>query len=397
MGERKVLNKYIPADFDPALIPRGKKLSSKDGTVPVRMMLPFTAQCGTCNTFLYRGTKFNSRKEAMGGPDGTYLGIARWRFYIKCTSCSRPITFLTDPRSADYEMESGGTRNYEVYKDKAETEEAAVQDQEEEEKLDPMKALENRVLDSQREMHELAQLEAIRAMNARHVHLLLSGEAKGSEHPGSIQDQADAGPDKDKDDESLLTAEDEALIRSIKFGKSSKAPPPPHGDGSVAPEAGSSSSFAALRRLDERDEERLEQERRRHVRELERQVKLGAQANAATATAATPSSSNGAAASKLPVIIAKKRKRVPGAEPKRATTEGARVSVRPNAGGKASEVAPVAAGKATAGAEKPTHVAAAAESAPASTKSQSGDVARAGGGLSSLLGGYGSDDDSSDE
>jgi hypothetical protein len=33
MGERKIINKYIPPDFDPALVPRGKKLSSKDGTV----------------------------------------------------------------------------------------------------------------------------------------------------------------------------------------------------------------------------------------------------------------------------------------------------------------------------------------------------------------------------
>jgi len=40
MGDRKVTNKYIPADFDPSLVPKGKKLSSKDGTVPVRMMLP---------------------------------------------------------------------------------------------------------------------------------------------------------------------------------------------------------------------------------------------------------------------------------------------------------------------------------------------------------------------
>jgi len=98
MGDRKVTNKYIPADFDPKKIPRGKKLSEKDGTVPVRMMLPFSVQCSTCNTFLYRGRKFNSKKEPMGGPDGKYLGITRFRFYIKCTHCSRHITFLTDPK-----------------------------------------------------------------------------------------------------------------------------------------------------------------------------------------------------------------------------------------------------------------------------------------------------------
>lgn len=98
MGERKVVNKYIPADFDPSLVPRGKKLSSKDGTVPVRMMLPFSMQCETCHEFLYRGRKFNSRKEPMGGPDGRYLGILRFRFYIKCSYCSRPISFLTDPK-----------------------------------------------------------------------------------------------------------------------------------------------------------------------------------------------------------------------------------------------------------------------------------------------------------
>ena len=96
MGERKVLNKYIPADFDPALVPRGKKLSSKDGTVPVRMMLPFSMQCSNCGEFLYRGRKYNSKKEAVQGPDGRYLGIQRWRFYIKCNQCARPITFTTD-------------------------------------------------------------------------------------------------------------------------------------------------------------------------------------------------------------------------------------------------------------------------------------------------------------
>jgi Saf4/Yju2 protein len=241
MGERKVLNKYIPADFDPSLVPRGKKLSAKDGTVPVRMMLPFSVQCDNCHTFLYRGRKFNSKKEAMGGPNGKYLGITRWRFYIKCTHCSRPLSFLTDPKNADYEMESGGTRNYEIQKDRVATEDQIVADKEKEEKEDPMKALENRVLESQSEMADLDNLEEIKAMNARHVKLLY----------GKKDDILTRKDVVDDSKELLLTAEDEALVKSIQFGKSKK---PQH---------------EMLKRLDEDDELFLEEKRRREADEFE--------------------------------------------------------------------------------------------------------------------------------
>ena len=240
MGERKVLNKYIPADFDPSLVPRGKKLSAKDGTVPVRMMLPFSVQCDNCHTFLYRGRKFNSKKEAMGGPNGKYLGIVRWRFYIKCTHCSRPLSFLTDPKNADYEMESGGTRNYEIQKDRVATEDQIVAEKKKEEKEDPMKALENRVLESQSEMADLDNLEEIKAMNARHVKLLY----------GKKDDILTRKEDAD-DANNLLTAEDEALVKSINFGKPKK---PKH---------------EMLLRLDEEDELFLEEKRQREADELE--------------------------------------------------------------------------------------------------------------------------------
>ena len=251
MGDRKVTNKYIPADFDPALIPKGKKLSSKDGTVDVRMMLPFSVQCSTCHTFLYRGRKFNSKKEAVKGPKGKYLGIQRFRFYIKCTQCSRPLTFLTDPENADYEMESGGTRNYEVYKDKEKTEEDAAAEKEQTEKEDPMKALENRVLDSQREMADLDNLEEIKAMNARHIQMDTESILKKQHDP--------------EEKETELTEEDEALVKSIQFGQKDK-----------------------IRRLDEDDEKRLEEMRKREAALLEEQQKKLAKKTAPKTRPAIP-------------------------------------------------------------------------------------------------------------
>jgi Saf4/Yju2 protein len=225
MGERKVVSKYIPADFDPKLIPRGTKLSKKDGTVPVRMMLPFSVQCETCHTFLYRGRKFNSKKEAMGGPDGRYLGIQRWRFYIKCTHCARTLSFLTDPKNADYEMESGGTRNYEVYKDKAKTEEETAVEKEKEEKEDMMKALENRVLDSQREMADLDNLEEIKAMNKRHVQLFSTAEGGFDADARVVMASRLAKDEQAKKGGALnnhgTTEEEEAMIKSIAFGQTS--------------------------------------------------------------------------------------------------------------------------------------------------------------------------------
>jgi len=222
MGERKVLNKYLPPDFDPSLVPRTKK--PKDGMVSVRMMLPFSIQCSNCNSFLYRGRKFNSKKENVEGPEGKYLGIQRYRFYIKCNACSRPITFLTDPKNADYEMENGATRNYELKKDQTETEEQFDKDKDEEEKEAPLKALENRVLASQLEMQEMDALEEIKAMNMRHLQLLAKNKEHGfGQEAKAVLEAIAAKGQRRVDDERLnddgLTEEDEMLVKSIQFGK----------------------------------------------------------------------------------------------------------------------------------------------------------------------------------
>ena len=58
---RAVLNKYFPPDFDPSKVPRGSKVRSEDKQMKVRMMLPMSVRCDTCGTFMYKGTKFNTR------------------------------------------------------------------------------------------------------------------------------------------------------------------------------------------------------------------------------------------------------------------------------------------------------------------------------------------------
>ncbi|KAF6742315.1 CWC16 protein [Ephemerocybe angulata] len=149
MAERKVLNKYFPPDFDPSLIPRRKV--AKNAQQVVRLMAPL----------FHAGKKFNARKETVEGED--YFGIKIFRFYIKCTLCSAEITFKTDPKNTDYAAEHGASRNFEPWRD-----EEAVQEEDRLAKLDeeennPMKVLENRTLDSKREMEILDALQDIRA------------------------------------------------------------------------------------------------------------------------------------------------------------------------------------------------------------------------------------------
>jgi len=165
MGERKVLNRYFPPDFDPLLVPKRKWDPYKQ--VEVRMMIPFSMQCNKCGEFMYRGTKFNSRKEDVIGDD--YLGVRKYRFYIKCTLCNNEIAFKTDPQNNDYVCESGATRNFETWRQQKEDETALETEQKEAAEGNAMAALESRTLDSKIEMEILDALDEIKAVNERHA------------------------------------------------------------------------------------------------------------------------------------------------------------------------------------------------------------------------------------
>ncbi|EDV26608.1 uncharacterized protein TRIADDRAFT_23183 [Trichoplax adhaerens] len=137
MGERKVLNKYYPPDFDPSKIPRLRL--PRDRQYTVRLMAPFNMRCTTCGEYIYKGKKFNARKETVQNEE--YLGIKIFRFYIKCTRCLAEITFKTDPQNTDYECEHGATRNFQAQKFAEEEEELKKQQREEEEMNNPMKVI----------------------------------------------------------------------------------------------------------------------------------------------------------------------------------------------------------------------------------------------------------------
>ena len=174
MGERKVINKYFPPDFDPAKIPRTKKKDLNPNFV-VRMMLPMSVRCMTCGEYMYRGKKFNSRKEDVDGPEGEYLGIKIFRFYFKCVTCSAEFTIKTDPKNMDYEVEGGVSRNFEPHKDNAEQKERQLKEREESEKDDAMSKLENKTKDSKIEMDILDALDEIKTQNSRNAKIDVEG------------------------------------------------------------------------------------------------------------------------------------------------------------------------------------------------------------------------------
>lgn len=206
MSERKVLNKYYPPDFDQSKLPKLKR--GKDRQFVIRIMAPFSMRCTTCGEYIYKGRKFNSRMETVLTEN--YLGLRIYRFYIRCTKCISEITFKTDPKSSDYIMEHGATRNFESLRRLQEKIARENKEDEEEEIANPMKALENRTRDSKREMESVEKLEELRDKNTR---------AAAIDPEKMIEDHLRTGQQIVETQIQKQEEEDEELVRQI-FGKS---------------------------------------------------------------------------------------------------------------------------------------------------------------------------------
>ncbi|KAL8838616.1 MAG: hypothetical protein Q9170_002062 [Blastenia crenularia] len=133
-------------------------------------MAPFSMKCISCGEYIYKGRKFNARKETT---DEKYYSISIFRFYIRCTRCSGEITFKTDPKNMDYTCERGAKRNFEIWRQgtpegEKETDEERLDRLEREEgEKNAMEELEAKVVDAKQEMAIADALDEIRTRNAR--------------------------------------------------------------------------------------------------------------------------------------------------------------------------------------------------------------------------------------
>ncbi|KAM0796991.1 hypothetical protein BDR22DRAFT_975713 [Usnea florida] len=221
MSERKVLQKYYPPDFDPSKITRSRVPKNVGPKVmTVRLMAPFSMKCMSCGEYIYKGRKFNSRKETT---DEKYLNIPIYRFYIRCTRCSAEITFKTDPKGMDYTCERGAKRNFEVWRKadgedddehKLETDEERLDRLEAEEaERGAMAVLEGKVLDAKREMEIADALDEIRTRNAR----IQRAEGKG-EVDKALEQAERARADLELERRRVEAEDDEAARRAFEKG-----------------------------------------------------------------------------------------------------------------------------------------------------------------------------------
>lgn len=222
MGERKVVNKYVPWDFDPDKASKIKL--SNIGQFTVRMMLPFTVRCNSCGEFMYAGKKFNTRKETAQGE--TYLGIAIQRFFFKCTNCGTEFSIKTDPKNCDYAVEYGATRNTCLWKNERQQELEEKKQLEEAEEMDAIKALENRTEESRREMDIYDALDTLQEQQRKTMNTdpeealeILRKKEESKKKAEEKEKQVEVNSEDEKEYQNLLKQkkDEEEEVKDLSF------------------------------------------------------------------------------------------------------------------------------------------------------------------------------------
>jgi hypothetical protein len=177
MGDRKTIQKYYPADFDPSLILRTRSGQSTKPT-KVNFACPFRSmKCCSCGHYTTKGKVFRNSPKYIS-PD-TYLGVKIVRLHCKCPDCRSEITIETDPKNMDYRIVSGAKREYEAWRnnerakdtteerlDRLEHEEAEAAKNDSKERT-TMEDLEKKTESAKVEIKVADALDEIRAANAR--------------------------------------------------------------------------------------------------------------------------------------------------------------------------------------------------------------------------------------
>lgn len=168
MSDRKGQSKWYDPNFDYHELEKYNKQLKKTRQQPntkqteVRMIIPMSIQCLLCNEYIYKGTKFNSKKEIIEGED--YCGIKIYRFLFKCPNCKNIFTIKTDPQHHCYLCEKNCKSTIDPRREELKRRENEMKLKKEEEKNDIVKKMENQTKNAQREMKELERLDELKRM-----------------------------------------------------------------------------------------------------------------------------------------------------------------------------------------------------------------------------------------
>jgi hypothetical protein len=115
MADRKTIQKYYPANFDPSKIIRNRSTVSKRNPV-VNFACPFRSiRRIFCSAYTTKGTVFRSTPKHIS--EEIYLGVKSVRLHPNCPHCRTEIIIETDPKNMDYRIVSGAKRGYEAWRD----------------------------------------------------------------------------------------------------------------------------------------------------------------------------------------------------------------------------------------------------------------------------------------